>query len=87
MQEIILKIDGMMCGHCEAHVNDAIRNAFPVKNVSSSHQKGETVIQTRQPVDVEQLKATVEQTGYRVLDVTVREAQEKRGLFGRLGKR
>ena len=31
MVKTTLKIDGMMCGMCESHVNDAIRNAFPVK--------------------------------------------------------
>lgn len=34
----------LMCGHCEAHVNDAVRNALKVKKVSSSHAKKETVI-------------------------------------------
>jgi len=43
--EMQLKIDGMMCGMCESHVNDAIRKAFPaVKKVTSSHGKGETVV-------------------------------------------
>jgi len=36
----------MACGMCEAHVNDAVRRAFPVKKVTSSHKKGETVILT-----------------------------------------
>ena len=31
MNKITVKIDGMMCGMCESHVNDAIRRAFPVK--------------------------------------------------------
>ena len=31
MTKTVLKIDGMMCGMCEAHVNDAIRNAFAVR--------------------------------------------------------
>ena len=44
MVKTTLKIDGMMCGMCESHVNDAIRNAFPVKKDASSHSKGETVI-------------------------------------------
>ncbi|EKC59112.1 Copper chaperone, partial [human gut metagenome] len=39
MVKTTLKIDGMMCGMCESHVNDAIRNAFPVKKVTSSHSK------------------------------------------------
>ena len=35
MIKTTLKIDGMMCGMCESHVNDAIRKAFPaVKKVS-----------------------------------------------------
>ena len=29
MTKTTLKIDGMMCGMCESHVNDAIRKAFP----------------------------------------------------------
>lgn len=37
MTKTTLKIDGMMCGMCESHVNDAIRNAFEVKKVTSSH--------------------------------------------------
>ena len=44
MYQITLGIDGMMCGMCESHINDAVRNAFPVKKVSSSHSKGQTVI-------------------------------------------
>ena len=44
MVKITLKIDGMMCGMCEAHINDAIRSHFTVQRVSSSHKKGETII-------------------------------------------
>ena len=46
MQKITVKVDGMQCGMCEAHVNDAVRAAFPVKKVTSSHSKKETVIIT-----------------------------------------
>ena len=48
MKQIILQVDGMMCGMCESHVNDAIRRAFPVKKVSSSNTKGKTVILTEE---------------------------------------
>ena len=44
MTETKVKISGMACGMCEAHVNDCIREAFSVKKVTSSHAKGETVI-------------------------------------------
>ena len=39
MTKTTLKIDGMMCGHCETHVNDAIRNAFNVKKLHRPTQK------------------------------------------------
>ena len=29
MIETIVKVDGMMCGMCESHVNEAVRKAFP----------------------------------------------------------
>ena len=39
MLKITLGIDGMMCGMCESHINDAIRRKFRVKKVTSSHTK------------------------------------------------
>ena len=41
MEKIVVKVDGMQCGMCEAHVNEAVRATFPVKKVTSSHAKGE----------------------------------------------
>ena len=34
MIETIVQVDGMMCGMCESHINDAIRSHFQVKKVS-----------------------------------------------------
>ena len=51
MLKITVQVDGMMCGMCEAHVNDAVRKAFPVKKVTSSHSKGQTVILTESDID------------------------------------
>ena len=65
MIKTTLKIDGMMCGMCESHVNDAIRKAFPaVKKVTSSHGKGETVVISENPLDEAQVKAAIAATGY-----------------------
>lgn len=44
MIQTTVKISGMACSMCEAHINDTIRRAFSVEKVSSSHTKGETVI-------------------------------------------
>lgn len=80
MEKIVVKVDGMQCGMCEAHVNEAVRAAFPVKKVTSSHAKGETVILTEQDIDDAKLKEVIDKTGYEVGTVT-REPYEKKGLF------
>ena len=85
MVQITLKIDGMACGMCESHVNDAVRTKFPVKKVTSSHTKGETVILSEEDISEEALRAVIEPTGYKVLGY-VSEPYEKKGLVGRLKK-
>ena len=81
MVKTTLKIDGMMCGMCESHVNEAIRRDFKVKKVTSSHAKKETEIISEDALNEEKLKAVIEATGYQLLSVTS-EPYEKKGLFG-----
>ena len=64
MIETILKVDGMACGMCESHINDTVRNRFPVQKVTSSHTKGETVILSPEPLDEQALRAAISATGY-----------------------
>jgi copper chaperone CopZ len=80
MVKIVLTVDGMMCGMCESHINDAVRAAFPVKKVTSSHTKGQTVILTEQEIDEEALRAVIDKTGYTVVSVT-KEPYVKKRLF------
>ena len=70
MVKTTLKIDGMMCGMCESHVNDAIRNAFPVKKVTSSHSKGETVIISVEALSEDKIREVMQPTGYELKDIT-----------------
>lgn len=82
MVKITLKVEGMACSMCEAHVNDAVRNAFPVKRVTSSHTKKETVIIAETDLDEQMLKSTITTAGYEVAAVN-KEPYEKKGLFRR----
>lgn len=82
MVKTTLKIDGMMCGMCESHVNDAIRNAFPVKKVTSSHSKGETVIISEEALPEDKIREVMQPTGYELKGITS-EPYEKKGLFSR----
>ena len=79
MFETTLDIDGMMCGMCESHINDAVRRAFPVKKVASSHLKKRTEIIAESAPDEQQLRQVIAEAGYEVKDVAV-EPYEKKGF-------
>lgn len=84
MIKITLKIDGMMCGMCESHINDTIRKNFAVKKVTSSHTKGKTEIIAVSPLAEEDLRKAIGETGYTLVEILT-EPYEKKGfsLFGR----
>ena len=81
MLKITMEIDGMMCGMCESHINDAIRREFNVKKVTSSHTKRQTVILTEKPLDEDKLRKVIDETGYKVMSIETAEEEKKGGLF------
>ena len=83
MIKTTLKIEGMMCGMCEAHVCDAIRKTVPsAKKVAASRGKAEASFLTEEAVEPDSLKAAINETGYTCLSVES-APYEKKGLFGR----
>ena len=52
MIKTVLKIDGMMCSMCEAHMNDLIRKHPEVKKVNSSAKKGESIVISEKELDI-----------------------------------
>ena len=82
MNKITLKIDGMMCGMCEAHICDTIRKAVPsAKKVTASRGRKEASFLAEGTVDTAALKAAIDATGYSCLDIESVPYQKK-GLFG-----
>ena len=81
MFKTTIKVEGMMCGMCEAHVSDAIRKAVPeAKKVKVSKAKKEaTFISDEQP-DPTLMEKTIKDTGYDFLGC-VSEKKKKKGLF------
>jgi len=82
MVKITVNVEGMACGMCEAHVNDAVRSAFPVKKVTSSHTKRQTVILAEQDISEEALRNVIGKAGYDAVGISS-EPYEKKGLFKR----
>ena len=82
MLKTVLKIDGMMWGMCESHMNDMIRKHCTVKKVSSSAKKGETVVISEEALDIPMLEKEIKEIGYELVSHT-REPYEKKGFFAR----
>lgn len=62
MTRVTIQVGGMMCGMCEAHINEVVRRSFRVKKVTSSHNRGETVILTGEPIYEEKLRRVIRDT-------------------------
>ena len=64
-----MKIEGMMCGHCEARVKKVLE-AFPeVETAEVSHEAGTAVVTLNAEISDEVLKKTVEDQDYKVLGI------------------
>ncbi len=64
-----LKVEGMMCGHCEARVRKALEAVPGVESAVADHTAGTAVVTLAAPVEDEALRAAVEAQDYKVLGV------------------
>lgn len=62
-----MKIEGMMCPHCEARVKQVLEALSEVESVVASHEKGTAELILNKEISDEILKKTVEEQGYKVL--------------------
>ena len=67
--EKTLKIEGMMCGHCEVHVKKALEALDGVTNAEVSHKAGTAVVTMEKEITNDVLKQAVEDQGYKVTDI------------------
>ena len=65
--EKTMKIEGMMCGHCEARVKKCLEAIPQVDEAIVSHEAGTAVVKLNAQVDDEVLKKAVEDQDYKVL--------------------
>ena len=68
VMEKVIKVEGMMCPHCEAHVKKALEAIPGVTAAVASHVAGTATVTLSEDVDVPVLKAAVEAQGYKTLD-------------------
>lgn len=77
MNKYIMGIDGMRCGMCELHVEEAISKKIKVKKVKASHFKNELIVFTELNLTLNDFKNVLDPTGYIITsfkrDVAVRK--------------
>ena len=66
---VTMKIEGMMCAHCEGRVKGALEGVDGVASADVSASKNSAVVSLSKPVDNEVLKQTVEAQGYDVTEI------------------
>ena len=64
-----IKIEGMMCGHCEATVKKALEALPQVDEAQVSHEKGTAVVTLNGEVSDDVLKKAVEDQDYKVTGI------------------
>ena len=70
MVKVTVNVEGMMCGHCEAHVNEAIKKAFGAEDVVSSHESNTTVFTAPEKVDEARVEEVIKEAGYEFKGIT-----------------
>lgn len=66
--EKVVKIEGMMCPHCEANVKATLEAFEQVEQAQVSHQQNQAVITLSAPIDDAVIKEAIESKGYKVID-------------------
>ena len=80
MNKYVLGIDGMRCGMCELHVEEAIAKAIKIKKAKASRFKKRVIVFTELNLDQEDFVKALDQTGYRMTSFERMPAIRK--LFG-----
>ncbi len=65
--ETTIRIEGMMCPHCEARVKQTLEGTDGVTEAIVSHEKGQAIVKMNKEISFEALKEIIEAQGYKVL--------------------
>ena len=63
-----LKIEGMMCQHCQKHVNDALAKMDGVTSVTVDLEGGKAEVTASREIPREEFKTVIEAAGYELVD-------------------
>ena len=65
--EKTIKVEGMMCGHCEAHVKEALEKIKGIEEATADHETGKVVLKLSKEVDDKKIADAVKKAGANIL--------------------
>lgn len=81
MVKTTIKIKGIMCENCVAHINETIKKEFDINKVTTSKDIGISEVISDNELSEEKLREVISREGYDVTEVTS-EPYEKKRLLG-----
>lgn len=69
MKEVIVKVEGMMCGGCETRIQNALKTQKEVQNVHASHVEGTVVLQLNADLAEDIIRQKIENLGFQVKEI------------------
>jgi Cu2+-exporting ATPase len=63
-KEMKIKVNGMMCAHCEAHVKKALEAVEGIESATASHEENAVTIVSSKEIEESVIKAVIEEAGY-----------------------
>lgn len=67
--EKTLKIEGMMCGHCEMHAKKALEAIDGVESAAVSHENGTAVVTLSKDIADDVFEKAIDEQGYKVTEI------------------
>ena len=65
--ERTLKVEGMMCAHCEMHVKEALEALKGVESAAASHESGEVKVTLSRDVKDKDFEKAIAKAGYKLV--------------------
>ncbi len=66
MKEIIIKVEGMVCGGCENRVQNAVKTIKGIKNVVANYKEETVSILAKESVNIREIIEKIETIGFKV---------------------
>ena len=64
MSEKTLKVEGMMCSHCEKHVKEALEKLDGVQEATADHEKKQVVVKLTKDIPDSEIEKAITVAGY-----------------------